>query len=168
MDTSSERMADCHESLRDSLRGSVYRPDVMVNRLTHRIPDTPRRLEHQLSALRGSVQRGYTSPFGDHRRLYFVHASPFDEHRAPFLSHSSPFDNHRALYCVHTHHLTTTANCFASSGRHFTTTGPACMTFFPIRPPPSSVAAIIGPFECVPEAVFIVLVHSSSIRRAGS
>jgi hypothetical protein len=42
MDTSSERMADCHESLRDSLRGSVYRPDVMVNRLTHRIPDTPR------------------------------------------------------------------------------------------------------------------------------
>ena len=46
--------------------------------------------------------------------------------------------------------------------------GDAWMTFFPSRRPRSSVAAIIGAFECVPEAVFIVLVHSSSIRRAGS
>jgi len=40
--------------------------------------------------------------------------------------------------------------------------------FSPIHRPQSSVAAIIGLFECAPEAMFVVLVHSSSIRRAGS
>ena len=46
--------------------------------------------------------------------------------------------------------------------------GAACMNLSPIHRPQSSVAAIIGVFECVPEAMFIVLVHSSSIRRVGS